>query len=120
MILNCLKTKEPYVGPKSDCQISPIYLQFWWVLSYIFRLLSPIFLYFWTPKVLDTLHIVKGDTTSDPASYQSGQKEHMLRFYTYIQKLHFKLPWFCTKTDEKIHQKATIKLTHECCTSVPL
>ena len=57
MILNCLKTKEPYVGPKSDCQISPIYLQFWWVLSYIFRLLSPIFLYFWTPKVLDTLHL---------------------------------------------------------------
>ena len=55
MILNCLKTKEPYVGPKSDCQISPIFLQFWWVLSYIFRLLSPIFLYFWTPKVLDTL-----------------------------------------------------------------
>ena len=55
MILNCLKTKEPYVGPKSDCQISPIVLQFWWVLSYIFRLLSPIFLYFWTPKVLDTL-----------------------------------------------------------------
>ena len=59
MILNCLKTKEPYVGPKSDCQISPIFLQFWWVLSYIFRLLSPIFLYFWTPKVLDTLQTVK-------------------------------------------------------------
>ena len=57
MILNCLKTKEPYIGPKSDCQISPIFLQFWWVLSYIFRLLSPIFLYFWTAKVLDTLHV---------------------------------------------------------------
>ena len=57
MILNCLKTKEPYVGPKSDCQISPIFLQFWRVLSYIFRLLSPIFLYFWTPKVLDTLRM---------------------------------------------------------------
>ena len=57
MILNCLKTREPYVGPKSDCQISPIFLQFWWVLSYIFRLLSPIFLYFWTPKVLDTLNL---------------------------------------------------------------
>ena len=58
MILNCLKTKEPYVGPKSDCQISPIFLPFWWVLSYIFRLLSPIFLYFWTPKVLDTLDLL--------------------------------------------------------------
>ena len=58
MIFNCLKTKESYVGPKSDCQISPIFLQFWWVLSYIFRLLSPIFLYFRTPKALDTLALL--------------------------------------------------------------
>ena len=46
MILNCLKTKEPYVGPKSDCQISPIFLQFWWVLSYfqVVESYIPIFL----------------------------------------------------------------------------
>ena len=67
MILNCLKTKEPYVGPKSDCQISPIFLQFWWVLSSIFRLLSPIFLYFWTPKALDTLGLSRNAST--PLSY---------------------------------------------------
>ena len=73
MILNCLKTKEPYVGPKSDCQISPIFLQFWWVLSYIFRLLSPIFLYFWTPKVLDTLQLamIIGFTKSRDANIQT-------------------------------------------------
>ena len=50
-----IQNKEPYVGPISYCRISPIFLQFWWVLSYIFRSLSPIFLYFWTPKALDTL-----------------------------------------------------------------
>lgn len=49
--LECLKTKEPYVGPISYCQIGPVFLQFGRVL------LSPIFLYFWTPKVLDTLHL---------------------------------------------------------------
>ena len=53
--LECLKTKEPYVGPISYRQIGPIFLQSWWVLSYIFRSLSPIFLNFWTPKALDTL-----------------------------------------------------------------
>ena len=33
----------------------PTLLQYWWVLSYIFRSLSPIFPYFWTPKALQTL-----------------------------------------------------------------
>ena len=53
--LECPRTKEPYVGPISNCQITPVFLQFWRVWCYIFRSLSPLFLYFWSRKALDTL-----------------------------------------------------------------
>ena len=63
-------------------RISPIYLQFCWVLCYIFRSLGPIFLYFWTPKVLDTLKLAcwkvfsRADEDVITALANLGTREH--------------------------------------------